>query len=282
MQFLSPGPPSPTAVNGSGSTQQKSYFGGSVFTSPPEEVGDLQTENKGRRTWWRGEKGFSISGKVSRNEKANKEKQRSGKEKSGEAPIEEKKESSKGESQDENVGVEGKVKVETKIDASKGDVQEGAVKRPGSGKAQKDDTRAEVAAEVKLVGEGSHLVWEGNKGEVKTVDQQPKPEIAERCGDNTAKSLRDKRSSRSLNSSKSTNQSQDSAKPGKKGWSLKISKRFTPEQIPLPIKRFTEDVAGSRFEATKEPEGERCAGDYPPIYVDGFVSLILSSHFYVS
>jgi hypothetical protein len=60
-----------------------------------------------------------------------------------------------------------------------------------------------------------------------------------------------------------------------------IARRSTPEQIPAPSKKLTEDVAGSRFEAVKEPGGERCAGDYPSIYVDGFVSPI-SSHIYVS
>ena len=264
MQFLSPGPSSPTAAGGPEFPQQKNFFGGSLFTTPPEEVGDLVTDSRSRRGWLGGEKGFSISRRVSRNEKANNEKQRYGKEMSGEEPTKEKKEDSKGESQDEIVRV-GKFKVKAKSEAPE---EEGVTEHTGLGEVEKDD--------------GTLPVREGDAGEVRAADQHPKSVIAERTGDGTENSLRDPGSSRSPDPRKSTNQRRGSEKPGKKRWRLMTAKRSTPGRIPIPSKNLTEDVAGSRFQDVNDPEGERCAGDYPPIYVDGFVSLILSSHLYFS
>ena len=96
---------------------------------------------------------------------------------------------------------------------------------------------------------------------------------AGRTEDDIARSLGDAKLLRSLDSRKSTNKSQGNTEQ-------EMSRRPTPEQIPLPSKELTEYVAGPRFKAVKEP-GERFAGDCPPIYVDGFVSPILSAYIYV-
>ena len=264
MQFLSPGPPSPT-VSGQGSPQYKNFFGGSFFTTPPEEAGDLFTEKKGRRSWWVGDS--SMTRKPSKVLKADEEKQYSDKEMSGEKLSKEKKEGLKGGSQGEKVKVE---KAKAKDKRSKEGVQKGSADRPGSRKVENEVTRVEA------VGRESPPVAEGKTGWVRMVDQQLKVGIAEDTGDkdDTSGSLTDAKSLRSLNSSKSTNSGHGNTKPSKKRWTLMIPRRATPEEAPVPSKKFTEDVAGSRFEAAKDPAGERCAGDYPPVYVNGFVSLL--------
>jgi len=105
-------------------------------------------------------------------------------------------------------------------------------------------------------------------------------ETAEKTEDDIASSLGDAKPIRSLNSRKSTNKSQRNTKQDTRRWSLN-KRGSNPEHISMPSKEPTEDVAGPRFEAVEESEGERCAGDYPPIYVDGFVSLIPSAHIYI-
>ena len=185
----------------------------------------------------------------------------------------EKKEKLKGESQGEKESVEkAEVKFKAKSEGSKEEVQKGSVERSGPGKVEKDGAWAGIVGKVKVVGFGSPPVGKDNTGEVCTVDKQLNAETTEKTEDGATSSLRETKSLRSLNSSKSTNKSQGSTKPGKKRWSLMIARRSSPEQVSVPSKKFTEDVAGSRFEAMKEPGGERCAGDYPSIYVDGFVS----------
>jgi len=108
-----------------------------------------------------------------------------------------------------------------------------------------------------------------------------KAETVGRAGDDTARSLVDAKSLRSLDSRKSTNKSQRNTKQDTSRWSLTDTRGSNPEQIPVLGKEPTEDVAGPRFKSVKEPEGERCAGDYPSIYVDGFVSPIPSARIYV-
>jgi hypothetical protein len=51
------------------------FLGGSLFTSPPEEAGDLLIESKNRKSWW-GERNLSVSSL----KKSDKEKQGSAKE----------------------------------------------------------------------------------------------------------------------------------------------------------------------------------------------------------
>lgn len=279
MQSLSPGPPSPVIASGSVSSQQKSFFGGSLFTSPPEEIGDLLTERKGKKSGRRGgEKDPSMSTNTSGTGQVDKEKQRSDGEKPKEKTIKEKRENSKGESK----GEKNKVKVEANSEGSKEEVQKGSTDHPVPRKLKKGGTRAEMVGKVEAAGDGSPPVGEDKTDEVRTMDQQLKAGTAGNTQDDIARSLGDVKSFSSSNSSKSTNQSQGSTKPGKRRWSLMITRRSTPEQIPIPGKKFTEDVGGPRFAAAKKTEGERCAGDYPPIYVDGFVSPISSSHVYVS
>jgi len=279
MQALSPGPPSPAAVNTPGFSRRGSFFGGSLFTTPPEEVGDPLTESRGRKGWWGVEWDSSVSGRASRIEKrSDNEKQRSDREKSNGTPAKQMKEKLKGESQG---GKEKAEKTEAKVTAKNKGVKEEDKKDlaeyPGPGKAQKGGTKTEVVDEVEVVGNGSLPVGEDKVGE-RTVDKQPRAETAEKTeeNDDVTRFLRESKSLRSFGSSKSTKESQGSSGPGRKRWSLMIPRKSTPEQMQMPSKKFTEDVAGPRFEAAKEPEGERCAGDYPPIYVDVFVSIIPS------
>ena len=105
-----------------------------------------------------------------------------------------------------------------------------------------------------------------------------KAETAGRTQDDIARSPVDAKSLRSLNSRKS---SQRNTKQGMSRRFMVNTRGSNPEQIPVLSKEPTEDVAGPRFKSVKEPEGERCAGDYPPIYVNGFVSPIPSAHIYV-
>lgn len=198
-----------------------------------------------------------MTRRPSKSWKTDEEKQRSDEETSGEKPSKDK-EVSNGVSQGEKV----KVEVEVKGEGFKEEVQKDSADQPGPGR-------------VEVAGEESLPVWEGKTGEVRMVDQQLKFAIVEETEDDTAGSLAGVKSLRPLNSSKPTNNGQGNTKQGKKRWSLMIPRRTAPEEIPVPSKKFTEDVAGSRFETTKEPETDRCAGDYPPIYINGFVSLVL-------
>ena len=197
------------------------------------------------------------------------------KETSGEKLSKEKKEGLKGVAQGEKVKVE-KVKVEAEgqDERSKEDVQKGSAHQSGPGSVEKEVTREDV------VGKESPPMAEGKTGWVRKVDQQLRVAISEETEDkdDTAGSLTDAKSLRSLNSSKPTNNGQGNTKPSKKRWSLMIPRRSTPEELSALSKKFTEDVGGSRFEAARDPEGERCAGDYPPIYTNGFVSLFFPRH----
>jgi len=177
--------------------------------------------------------------------KADKGMRHSDKEKSKEKTTKEKQESSKGESKGEKDIVE------------------------------KDDTKAEAVGKVGVVDNGSS---QGRTDEVRMVDQQL---IAE-AKDDTARSLGDLKSFRSLISRKSTNKSQRGTKPGKNLLSLVTARGSTQEQIPVLNEKLTDDVSGPRSEAVREPESQGHAGDYPPIYMGGFVSLIPFSHIYVS
>jgi hypothetical protein len=258
MQTCSPGPPSPTAPNAPGSPLRRSFFGGSFFTTPPEEVGDFPPENRRRKSWWGGDS--APLRRASR--KTGKDKQSSHKEKSSEEPTTEQEETSEGQSHGEDEQVERR--------AAK-------VEHPEFGKVEKTLSRAEVESDGEVVGNGSFMVEGDETGEVRTVDEVLKVETAKmtETGDST-KSLREAKSLRSLNSNKSSKDSLGNTGL-KKRWTLMIGKKPVPEiQIPVPVKRLTEDVAGSRFETAKEPQGERCAGDYPPVYRDGFVSSIPS------
>jgi hypothetical protein len=245
---VSPGPPSPTAANGPGSFQSMNFLGGSLFTSPPEEAGDLLIESKNRKSWW-GERNLSVSSL----KKSDKEKQGSAKEKPKEKPAKEKKGRSKGDSEGEKDKVE---MVEVMIDGA----------------------RAEV------VGNGSTPTEDDKTGEGRTVDRQLKTSTTEETNteDDTERSLRGSKSLRSLTTSKSTQESQGSTKPSKRGWSLMIPRKSSPDVMPMPNKKFTVDVGGPRFEGAREPEGERCAGDNPSIYLDGFVSFVPSPCFETS
>ena len=259
MQSLSAGPSSPNAPV---SPLHRSFFGGSFFTAAPEEVNDLSSESRRRKSWWGGERDSSLSRKASGIDKRlEKGKQRSDKEK---------KTKSKGQNSDEKGGAE---RAEVKLRADSDRVKEEAKQDAGSGKVEKSVTQVEVVDQL-VVGNGSLPIGEDATGEVHTMDKQPKAETTGKAGtgEDTARCLREAKSLRSLNSNKS---SKDGAKSPKKSWSLMIAKR-PPEHIhiPIPSKKLTEDVAGSRFESVKEPEGGRHAGDNPPIYEDGFVSSI--------
>ena len=208
MELPSPGLPSPTAAGGSTSPQQRSFFGGSSFTSPPEEV---------------------------------------------------------------NVEVRG--------EGSEEEVQKGSTDHPGPRKVEKDDTKAEAAGKVGVTDSGTPGPFrEDRTGKVRMVDQQLKAEAE----DDTARSLGDAKSFRSLISRKSTNKSQGGTKPGKSRLSLAIARGSAPEKIPAPSKKLTNDVTGSRSKVVRGPEKQRRTGDYPSIYVGGFVSLIPFPHTYVS
>lgn len=248
MQASGPEPPSP---GGPGSPLSRNFFGGSFFTTPPEEVGDMPIGNARRKSWWGGEKDSSHPIKVSGVEKKpEKEKQRSDKEKSKDEPSKQKKTKSNDQKPDEKEGAE---RVEAKVQAKREGVKEETM-RGG-------------------VGNGPLPVGE-KMGEVRTVGKQFNAETTRTVtGDYTARSLREAKSLCSLNSNQSN---KDSGKSFKLPWSLIIAKRSTLEQMPvtIPSKKLTEDVAGPRFESVREPAGERCAGDYPPVYENGFVSSI--------
>ena len=257
MQAYTPGPPSPTAPNAPGSPLRRSFFGGSFFTTPPEEVGDFSPENRRRKSWWGGDS--APLRRASR--KTGKDKQRSHKAMSSEEPTTEQEETSEGQSHGEDDQVERR---ETKVE------------HHGFGEVEKNLTRTGVVIDGEVVGNGSFNVGGDETGEVRTVDEVLEVQTAKvtEAGDSTTRSLKEAKSLRSLNSNKSSKDSQGST-GFKKRWTLKIGKRPAPEiQIPVLGKRLTEDVAGSRFETAKEPQGERCAGDYPPVYRDGFVSSI--------
>ena len=283
MQAFSPRPLFSVATNGQVSPVRRSFFGGSFLTTPPEEIGDLPTENKRRKSWWGGEKDSSLQRRGSKvDEKPEGEKERSDKEKSNDEPSQEEKETPTGQS----YGEEGKaekveVKVETKIQEVKG-IGQGPAEYSGSGVVEEDVTTSEVVGEVEVVNRGSlpvgPAVGEGGVGAAHMVERQLETETTERAEtvDDVAKTLKEANSSRSLKSSK---ESQGSTKSRRKRWTLMIPKRTVPERVRAPVKGLTEDVAGSRFNTTKEPEGERCAGDYPPVYESGFVSAIPHSCF---
>lgn len=253
MQVHGPGPSSPTSTNG------RNFFGGTLFTSPPEEDGDLFTGSRGksRRSWWGAESSSSVLRVPKIEKKSDKEKQRSDKEG---------KEKSKGDSQGEKDKVE---KVEIVVEAKSEGAKEVSAEYPEPGKVEKGVTNLEA------VGNGSPPV-----GEVCTVDKQPKADIVEKSEteDGTVGSLKD---SRPVSPSRSAKGSQGSTQPGKKRWSLMIPRRSTPDQMPTPNRKLTEDVAGPRFDTVEEPR-ERCAGDYPSIYLDGFVSSVPYPFLYVS
>jgi len=118
------------------------------------------------------------------------------------------------------------------------------------------------------VGGGSLPVGKDEASGVPAMNEQPKSETE----DDTGTSLRDAKSLPSLSSSKSTKGSRGSAKPSDKRWSLMISRKSTaPEEVPMSSKKLTDEVAGPRLQAVKEP-AERCAGDNPSVYKCGFVS----------
>ena len=268
-------PSTPTASNGSASPQQWSFLGGSIFTSPPEEAGDLLSESRrSRRSWW-GEKDSSSPSKASRTEKkSDKEKRGLDKEKFAKEKKERSGEESKG----------GKDKVERVAgsEGAKEEVRKDAIEYPGE--VEKDGPKVEVVGKVEVIGNGSHPVGKDKMGEACAMEEQLKAEVTEKTEteDDTPRSPRDVKSLRSLDSSGSTRGSQGSTKPAKKRWSLMIARKSTPEAIPTPSKGFTVDVAGPRFEMAKEPQGEICAGDNPSIYADSFVSPVPSAHIYTS
>jgi len=269
MEFPSPGLPSPTAADGSTPHQQRSFFSVSSFTSPPEEVGDPLTERSGGRTRRGGGKDSLMSRSDSGTGKADKEK-------SKEKATKENRENLKGKNRGGECEVE---EVEAKGKWPKEDVQEGSTDHPGSRRVEKDDTKAEAVGKVGVVDSGYPPFGEDRAGEVRMMDQQLKAEAE----DDTARSLGDAKSFRSLISGKSTNKSQGGTKPGKSRLSLAIARGSAPEKIPAPNKKLTDDVSGSDswFEVVREPERQRRTGDYPSIYVGGFVSPVPFTHIYV-
>jgi hypothetical protein len=259
------------APNAPGSPLRKSFFGASFFTSPPEDDGDLPAETMHRKSWWGGDS--SPPHRAPR--KSEKEKYRSYKGKSGEETATENKETSEGQSHGVYGKVEGKTRVESRSLWFK-EVREGAAEYHALGRVEKDMTKAEVMSEVGVVGNGSLPVGEDKTGELSMVDEELKAEAAKETGtgEYTTRALRKAKSLHSL--------SRGSTKL-KKRWTLMIGKKSAPEvHMPIPGKRLTEDVAGSRFETAKKQQEERCAGDYPPIYRDGFVSPIPPPHLYPS
>lgn len=282
MQAYSPGPPSPTAPNAPGSPLRKSFFGASFFTSPPEDDGDLPAETMHRKSWWGGDP--SPPHRAPRN--SEKEKYRSYKGKPGEETAPENKETSEGQSH----GVYGKVEGKTRVGSRSlwfKEVREGAAEYHALGRVEKDMTKAEVTSEVGVVGNGSLPVGEDKTGELRMIDEELKAEAAKETGtgEYSTRALRKAKSLHSLNSNNSSKESQGSqgSTKLKKRWTLLIGKKSAPEvHMPIPGKRLTEDVAGSRFETAKKQQEERCAGDYPPIYRDGFVSSISPPHLYLS
>ena len=279
MQPLNPQPPSP---NGPPSPLRGNFFGGSSFTTPPEEIGDISTETKRRKSWWGGEKASSLSKKASGiDKKPEKEKQNSGKEKPGYEPAKGKEAGSKGHNLDEGTDWV-RADMQTKSEQMKEGVKSKGQNLDEEGVDQAKITKVEVIGEV-VIGNESLPVGEDETNEVHTVDKQLKVETVKKTGtgDDTVRSLRGVKSHCSLKSNKS---SKDSTKSFKKRWSLMIPRRSRLEQIPVPIpsKGSSGDVAGPRFGTVGEPEGERCAGSYPPIYQHGFVSSIPSSYPYLS
>ena len=274
MQAPGPELPSPGVP---GSPLRGSFFGGSFFTTPPEEVGDISTENKRRKSWWGGERVPSLSRKSSVvDKKLEKERQRSDKEKSMDEPSKQRKAKSGGDTPDGKEGTECvEVKVQAKGEEIKAETKWDTAHYPGSGKLEKEAIKVEVVGEV-VMGNGSFPVGEDNIGEARTIEKQLKPETMK--AGSGEKSLREAKSLCSLDSEKS---SKDSAKSLKKPWSLMIARRPTLERIPILSKKFTGDVAGPRFGTVNGPEAGRCAGDHPPIYQDGFVSPISSPYLYL-
>jgi len=259
MEFPSPGLSSPAAADGSTSPQQRSFFGGSSFTSPPEEVGDLLTESRGERSWWGGGKNSLMSRSDSGTGKVDREK-------SKERATKKKQEKLKGE----NRGGEGEVEeanVKVNGEGSEEEVQKGSADHPGHRKVEKDVTKAEAVGKVGVVDSGGERT-----GEAPMVNQQL---IAE-AEDDTARSLGDAKSFRSLISRKSTNKSQGGTKPGKSLLSLAIARGSALEKIPVLSKKLADEVA------VGGPERQRRTGDYTSIYVGGFVSLIPFSHTHIS
>jgi len=266
---VSPGPPTPT--DRPESPQQWSFLGGSLFTSPPEEDGDLLTESRRRGSWWGGGKDSLLQRRASRTgKKSDKEGRCSDKETSKEKPAKVKKEESKGESKgEEDRGETVEVEENVKSEGPKREVRKGDTEYPG--KVEKKHVRVEV------VGDGSLPVGKDRTGEVPAIDEQLKAETE----DDTATPPRDAKSLSSLSSSKSTKGSRGGTKPGGKRWSLMIPRKSTPEDMPMPSRKLTDDVAGPRFETVKEP-GERCAGDVPSVYIGGFVSHTPPTCLYIS
>ena len=223
----------------------------------------MLTENRRRASWWGGGKDSLLQRRASRTgKKSDKEKQGSDKEASKEKLANGKKEKLRGEDKGEEAGGETtEVKEEAKSEGLEKEVRKASV--DSTGKVEKEDVRVEVVGKVEVVGGGSLPAGQDKASEVPVMDEQPKTETE----DGSPKSLRDARSLPSLSSSRSAR----SAKPGGKRWSLMLARKSTPDEVPMPSRKLTDDVAGPRFEAVKEP-GERCAGDYPSVYKAGFVS----------
>ena len=198
------------------------------------------------------------------------------KEKSKGKATKENREIFKGENRSGECEIE-EVNVEANGEGSE-DVQKGSTDHPGPRKVGKDDTKAEAVGKVGVVDVGSPPFREDRMGNVRMVDKQLKAEAE----DDTARSLGDAKSFRSLISRKSTNKSQGGTKPGKGRLSLAIARGSAPENIPAPSKELTNHVAESQFEVVREPERQRRTGDYPSIYVGGFVSPIPFPYIYVS
>lgn len=278
MQAITPEPSTPTVSDRPESPLQKSFLGGSLFTSPPEDGGDLSTESRRRGSWWGGGKDTLLQRRASRTwKKPDKERQSSDKETPKEKPTKAQTEKLKDGSSGDKDKVEAtETRMEVKNEGSGEEAKESATEHPG--KAERDDPELEVVGKVEVVDCGPPA-GKNKAGRVRMMEEQLKTEAEKTVGDDdTATLLKDSKSLPSLNSSKSTKGSRGSAKPGKKRWSLMIARKSTPEEIQIPGKQFTADVAGPRFEAKMEPEGERCAGDNPSIYVAGFVSSISSSY----
>ena len=261
------------AASGPGTPSYKSFFGGSFFTTPPEEVRDLSVENKRRKSWWGGgERESSPSSRASR--KSEKEKQCSGKDKPRDGPAKE-------QPMERSYGATcGAKNTEVEVGARDEGVGNNSTDHPGSEGVVKGVTVTEVVGEVEVVGSGSPPVRGDGPDEAGMVpDKQLEVQITEKTetGDDAARSLRQAKSLRSLSSGKSNKEKRGNTL--KKRWSLMVGNKSAPE-IPIPVrsKKLTEDVAGSRFETLKEPPGVRCAGDYPPIYQDGFVSSVPPSY----
>jgi len=254
----------PTPTDRPESPLHRSFLGGSLFTSPPEEDGDLFERRRG--SWWGGGKDTLLQRRGSRTgKKSDKEKQSSDRE-SSEKLAKAKKEKSKGESKGEEDGGEtAEVEGRTKCEGLQKEVRKGSVE--STNKVEEEGVRMEVVGKVEVVGGGSLPAGKDKASEVSTMDEQPKAETE----DDTATSVRDAKSLPSLSSSRSTKGSRGSAKPSGRRWSLMITRKSTLEEVPMPGRGLSDDVAGPRFEVAKEP-AERCAGDRPSVYKGGFVS----------